>query len=86
VHTVPGTFSLKDGSKLHFEPATGKAGGEVAMYATSGDSGNKSPLHELVTAFDLKQVIPNAESTPGRVWLAPIIRTTAQAVVIRHKS
>ncbi|MBV9887140.1 MAG: YceI family protein [Acidobacteria bacterium] len=42
VHTVHGTFALKDGSKLHLDSATGKAGGEVAVYATSGESGNKS--------------------------------------------
>lgn len=42
LHTVHGTFTLKDGSKLRFDPATGKAGGEVAVYATSGESGNSS--------------------------------------------
>ena len=42
VHTVHGMFALKDGSKLHFDPTTGKASGELAAYATSGESGNKS--------------------------------------------
>ena len=42
LHTVHGTFALKEGSNVDFDPVTGKAGGEVAVYATSGDSGNSS--------------------------------------------
>jgi len=42
LHTVHGTFALKKGSSVHFDPDTGKAGGEVVVYATSGASGNSS--------------------------------------------
>jgi polyisoprenoid-binding protein YceI len=41
LHTVHGTFNLKNGS-VHFDPASGKAGGEIIVLATSGDSGNTS--------------------------------------------
>jgi polyisoprenoid-binding protein YceI len=41
LHTVHGTFNLKNGT-IHFDPESGKAGGEVTVYATSGDSGNDS--------------------------------------------
>jgi len=41
LHTVHGTFALNSGS-LRFDPDTGRASGEIVVYATSGDSGNKS--------------------------------------------
>ncbi len=41
LHTVHGTFAPKSGN-VHFDPENGKAGGEVVVFATSGDSGNSS--------------------------------------------
>jgi polyisoprenoid-binding protein YceI len=41
LHTVHGTFNLKSGN-VYFDPESGKAGGEIVVLATSGDSGNSS--------------------------------------------
>src|ERR1700686_2389199 len=39
LHTIHGTFALKSGT-LHFDPETGKAGGEIVVAATRGESGS----------------------------------------------
>ena len=41
LHTVHGTFQLTAGT-VHFDPASGKASGELVVDARSGDSGSKA--------------------------------------------
>src|SRR5260370_37719967 len=39
LHAGHGAFAFKNGT-FHIDPANGKDNGEIAVYATSGDSGN----------------------------------------------
>jgi len=41
VHTVHGTFAVKNGS-LHYDPSSGQMSGTIVVDATSGQSGNDS--------------------------------------------
>jgi polyisoprenoid-binding protein YceI len=41
MHTVHGTFSIKNGS-VHYNPVSGQIGGTIVVDATSGQSGNNS--------------------------------------------
>ncbi|HWF14275.1 MAG TPA: YceI family protein [Candidatus Acidoferrales bacterium] len=41
LHTVHGTFAVKNGS-VHYDPSSGQIGGTIVVDATSGQSGNNS--------------------------------------------
>lgn len=70
LHTVHGTFSLKNGS-VHFDPATGKAGGEIVVSATSGDSENNSRdkrMHkEILESAKYPEVVFRPTQVEGKV-------------------
>jgi len=66
LHAVHGTFRLKSGA-VHFDPATGKAGGTIVVDATSGNSGNDgrdSKMHREILESPKYPVIV---FTPARV-------------------
>jgi len=70
LHTVHGTFSLKSGS-MHFDPETGKAGGEIVVFAPSGESGNGSRdkrMHkEILETEKYPEVIFRPTQVEGKV-------------------
>jgi polyisoprenoid-binding protein YceI len=70
VHTVHGTFVLKSGT-VHFDPETGKAGGEIVVNATSGESGNRSRdarMHkEILQTAKYPDVVFRAMQVEGKV-------------------
>ena len=89
LHAVHGTFRLKSGA-VHFDPATGKAGGTIVVDATSGNSGNdgrdskmhreilESPKYpEIVFMPTQVQGVLNAQGT-SQVEVSGIFRLHGQ--------
>jgi len=70
LHTVHGTFVLKSGT-VHFDPETGKAGGEIVVYAPSGESGNGSRdrrMHkEILETAKYPEVVFRPTQVEGKV-------------------
>ena len=66
LHTVHGTFKLRSGS-LHFDLTSGKAGGEVIVDATSGDSGNSSRDRKMHAEVLESQKYPEITFVPAEV-------------------
>jgi polyisoprenoid-binding protein YceI len=65
-HTVHGTFRLKSGM-VHFDPATGKAGGTIVVDATSGSSGNDGRDSKMHREILESQKYPEIVFTPAQV-------------------
>jgi polyisoprenoid-binding protein YceI len=65
VHTVHGTFKLKSGT-VRFNPATGKAAGEVIVDVTSGESGNRTRDRSMHQDILESSRYPDAIFAPDR--------------------
>ena len=69
LHTVHGTFNLKSGL-LKYDPATGKASGEIVVYATSGESGNdgrdKKMHHEILESERYSEIVFRPDRIDGK--------------------
>jgi polyisoprenoid-binding protein YceI len=66
LHTVHGTFKLKQGT-VKFDPATGHAGGLVVVDATSGDSGSHARDHKMHKDILESAQYPEITFTPQQV-------------------
>jgi len=66
LHTVRGSFKLKRGS-LKFDPATGKASGEIVVDVTSGNSGSAARDKRMHKDILESARYPEAVFTPDHV-------------------
>lgn len=66
LHTVHGSFKLSSGS-IHFDVTSGKAGGEVIVDATSGDTGNSSRDRKMHAVVLQSEKYPEIIFSPAEV-------------------
>jgi polyisoprenoid-binding protein YceI len=89
LHTVHGTFAFKNGT-VHLDPATGKANGEIIVYATSGDSGNDSrdkKMHkEVLESGQYQVVIFRPDRVEGKVAPRGTFTVQVHGICVLHGS
>jgi polyisoprenoid-binding protein YceI len=89
LHTVHGTFALKKGT-VHFDPESGQAGGEVSVFATSGDSGNSSRderMHkEILETSKYPDAIFRPSQIDGKVARTGACDVKMRGVILLHGS
>jgi polyisoprenoid-binding protein YceI len=66
MHTVRGTFRLESG-EVHFDPATGKASGRVAIDVASGQSGSEARDRRMHASVLESKKYPEAVFVPDRI-------------------
>jgi len=66
LHTVHGTFQLKRG-QVRFDPSTGQASGEIAIDATSGNSGSEDRDKKMHNEILESEKYPEIVFVPSHV-------------------
>lgn len=66
IHTVHGTFRLKNGA-INFDTSTGKASGQVVVDVRSGSSGSEARDHRMLVSVLEAAKYPDALFIPDRV-------------------
>ncbi|SRR5258708_10373151 len=89
LHAVHGTFAFKNRT-LHVDPATGKAGGEIAVYATSGDSGNdgrdKKMHKDVLESGKFPEIIFRPDRVEGKIASQGSFSVQVHGILVLHGS
>jgi polyisoprenoid-binding protein YceI len=89
LHTVHGTFAFKKGT-IQLDPATGKASGEIVVFATSGDSGNDSrdkKMHkEVLESAKYTDVIFRPDRVDGKIARQGTFTVQVHGIFVLHGS
>jgi polyisoprenoid-binding protein YceI len=89
LHTVHGTFAFKSG-KLRLDSATGKAGGEIVVFATSGDSGDESrdkKMHkEVLESAQYAEIVFRPDRVEGKIAPQGTFTVQVHGIFILHGS
>ena len=87
LHAVHGTFAFKNGT-IQVDPATGKASGEIVVYATSGDSGNDSrdqKMHkEVLESAKYQDVIFRPDRVEGKIAPQGTFTVQVHGIFVLH--
>jgi polyisoprenoid-binding protein YceI len=87
LHTVHGTFQLKGGN-LRFDPATGKASGELVVDARSGASGSNardSRMHkDILESQRFPEIVFRPDRIEGKVASAGVSQVVIHGVFTIH--
>ena len=89
LHTVHGTFAFKNGA-LNVDPATGKAAGEIVVYAKSGDSGNEGrdkKMHkDVLDSGKYAEIIFRPDRVEGKIAPQGTFAVQVHGIFVLHGS
>jgi len=87
LHTVHGTFALKNG-EIHVDPSSGKASGEIVADATSGKSDNDSrdkKMHkEVLESERYADVVFRPEHVDGKISPQGTFKAQVHGILVLH--
>ncbi len=87
LHTVHGKFQLKRGT-IRFDPATGKASGELVVDATSGNSGSSARDHRMhqniLESAKYPEIVFRPDRVQGRVDAQGTSQVELHGVFVIH--